>query len=58
MAFEQAEFQDKEYFDNFCSRNVIKKMKSEGQKNTILLRYIVGTTGVAGIQNHSRKRRL
>jgi hypothetical protein len=45
---EQQQFQDREFFDNFCSRNVIRRMKSEGQKNTLLLRLILGTTGNAG----------
>lgn len=37
--YEQAEFQDREYAENFCSRNVINKMKAEGQSNTLRLRF-------------------
>ena len=52
-ALEQAKFQDDEYFENFCSRNVIKRMKSEGQKNTIKLRLIAGNVNVV-----NRKKKL
>lgn len=55
-AMEMEQFSEQQFFENFCSRNVIKKMKSENYQNSLKLRLIMGSTRGLGQLQGSKAR--
>lgn len=57
-ALEMEMFSEQQFFDNFCSRNVIQKMKSENYQNSLKLRLIMGSTRGLGVLQGAKCRTM